>query len=89
MATDITQTREALRLDAAATQAHAIYTEKAAAATVAWKLAGRPREGGYFDPKSKAYADYQNALEDKQEAYRAWMRAAAAHGHHLLPHMGV
>ncbi len=85
MATDITQTSEARRLDAAVVAAHAVYTEKAAAATVAWKLAGRPREGGYFDPKAKSYADYQNALEDKQEAYLAWMRAASKHGHHILP----
>lgn len=82
---DISQTADARRLEAEATRMHAIYTELAAAVTVAWKLAGRPRPGGYFDPKAKAYSDYQNAVEDKDEAYRNWMRAASAHGHLLLP----
>ncbi len=82
---DISQTREARRLEAEAAAAHAEYTTAAEVVTKAWKAAGRPRPGGYFDPKSKEYADYQNALEDKQDAYRKWMRAASIHGRHLLP----
>ncbi len=82
---DITQTAEARRLEALSDAAYAAYTTAAEEVTKAWKLAGRPREGGYFDPKSKAYTDYQNALEDKEEAYRKWMRAASVHGHYLMP----
>ncbi len=82
---DISQTRDARKLEDAATDAHAEYTIAAELCTAAWKAAGRPRPGGYFDPKSKEYADYQNALEDKQDAYRKWMRAASAHGHFLMP----
>ena len=85
MAIDISQTREARELEAEAAKLHAAYTTAAEHATAAWKAAGRPRPGGYFDPKSKEYAIYQNALEDKQEAYRAWMRAASRHGHYLMP----
>ncbi len=82
---DISQTAEARRLGALAEAAHAEYTVEAAKTAVAWKKAGRPRPGGYFDAKSKDYADYQNALEDKQEAYVKWMRAASAHGHYMMP----
>lgn len=85
MALDISQTAEARRLEKEATTAHEAYTEVAARVTAAWKAAGRPRPGGYFDPKSKEYALYQNALEDKEEAYRNWMRAASRHGHYLMP----
>jgi hypothetical protein len=82
---DISQTAEARRLESEANRLYAVYTDVAAAVTVAWKLAGRPRPGGYFDPKSKAYSDYQNMLEDKQEAFQNWQRAASRHGHYLLP----
>jgi hypothetical protein len=85
MAIDISQTREAKALEAEANRLHAEYTTAAEHTTAAWKAAGRPRPGGYFDPKSKEYAEYQNSLEDKQEAYRAWMRAASKHGHYLMP----
>ncbi len=82
---DISQTVQAKLLEAEAVKAHEAYTVAAEAVTKAWKLAGRPREGGYFDPKSQAYNAYQNALEDKEEAYRKWMRAASKHGHYLIP----
>ncbi len=82
---DISQTIEARRLEALCNEAHAAYTVEAEKTAVAWKLAGRPRAGGYYDAKSKAYADYMNATEDKQEAYLAWMRAASRHGHYLMP----
>lgn len=82
---DITQTAAAKALEAAAVAAHAVYTEKAELAAVTYKAAGRPQKGGYFDAASKEYAAFQNALEDKQEAYQKWMRAASQHGHYLLP----
>jgi hypothetical protein len=82
---DISQTREIKALEDEATRLHAVYTAAAERVTIAWKAAGRPRPGGYFDPASKAYAEYQNVLEDKVEAYRAWQRAASRHGHSLLP----
>lgn len=85
MAIDLSQTAEARRLEAEAVRLHAVFTTMAEHTTAAWKAAGRPRPGGYFDPKSKEYAAYQNTLEDKAEAYRAWMRAASRHGHYLMP----
>ncbi len=85
MALDISQRAHQRNLEAKATEAMAEYTIAAEKLTAAWKLAGRPRDGGYFDPKSKAYADYQNAIDDKHEAYLKWQRAASAHGHSLMP----
>lgn len=85
MAIDLSQTAEARRYEREAEKAHEAYTVAAEHTTAAWKAAGRPRPGGYFDPKSKEYAAYQNTLEDKAEAYRAWMRAASRHGHYLMP----
>jgi hypothetical protein len=85
MALDVSQKAPARALEKAANEAFAEYTRLAEILTAAWKKAGRPRPGGYFDPKSKDYADYQNALEDKEEAYRKFQRAQSAHGHHLLP----
>lgn len=82
---DISQRAPQRLLEQKAAEAFAEYTTAAEKLTVAWKAAGRPREGGYFDPKSKAYADYQNATDDKQEAYLKWQRAASAHGHSLMP----
>jgi hypothetical protein len=85
VALDISQRAPQRNLEAKANEAFAEYTVAAEKLTAAWKLAGRPRDGGYFDPKSKAYADYQNAIDDKQEAYLKWQRAASAHGHSLMP----
>lgn len=85
MAIDISQTAEARRLEAEVVRLHAVFLTLAEHVTKAYKDAGRPRPGGYFDPKSKEYAIYQNLLEDKQEAYRAWMRAASQHGHYMMP----
>lgn len=82
---DISQRAIPRALEAAANAAMAEYTIAAEKLTAAWKLAGRPRDGGYFDPTSKAYADFQNAIDEKQEAYLKWQRAASAHGHSLMP----
>lgn len=82
---DISETREAKALDAEVIRLHAIYEEVAAQVSVAWKKAGRPRDGGYFDAKSPAYAAYTNLVDEKQEAYNAWQRAASRHGHFLNP----
>jgi hypothetical protein len=82
---DPTQKPEAREQEAVVDAAYAEYNRVAAAVTVAWKAAGRPRDGGFFDPKSKAYQDYQNSLEDKEEAYRKWQREASIHGHMLIP----
>lgn len=85
MALDRSQTAEARRLEAEVNKAYAAYITAAERVTQAWKDAGRPREGGYFDPKAKSYNDYLNAQEDKQGAYTSWQRAASRHGHYLIP----